>query len=228
MEARSHKVARTEAQLLTHAFFDETPEVSVEGRALTASWLHRAQQVFRNALALCQAVHLLNAKALDQQIASMCLTQPDPALSLRTVTTSELLHADRQIWGTVVDLLRRKCAFHELTHGRMEIHSLLMLRPKISKAMPAPPPAKRAQLSPKQPERPASRPQKSEPPRKKGKGKGKGKPKNAWATSHNGKPICRRFQTGTCKSDNCQFAHVCAIKGCQQTHPASQHASNHT
>ena len=37
MEARSHKVARTEAQLLTHAFFDETPEVSVEGRALTAS-----------------------------------------------------------------------------------------------------------------------------------------------------------------------------------------------
>ena len=55
MEARSHKVARTEAQLLTHAFFDETPEVSVEGRALTASWLHRTQQVFRNALALCQA-----------------------------------------------------------------------------------------------------------------------------------------------------------------------------
>ena len=44
MEARSHKVARTEAQLLTHAFFDETPEVSVEGRALTASWLHRTQQ----------------------------------------------------------------------------------------------------------------------------------------------------------------------------------------
>ena len=88
MEARSHKVARTEAQLLTHAFFDETPEVSVEGRALTASWLHRTQQVFRNALALCQAVHLLNAKALDQQIASMCLVQPDPALSLRTVTTS--------------------------------------------------------------------------------------------------------------------------------------------
>ena len=103
MEARSHKVARAEAQLLTHAFFDETPEVSVEGRALTASWLHRTQQVFRNALALRQAVHLLNAKALDQQIASMCLTQPDPALSLRTVTTSELLHTDRQIWGTIVD-----------------------------------------------------------------------------------------------------------------------------
>ena len=68
MEARSHKIARTEAQLLTHAFFDETPEVSVEGRALTASWLHRTQQVFRNALALCQAVHLLNAKANCQHV----------------------------------------------------------------------------------------------------------------------------------------------------------------
>ena len=29
MEARSHKVARTEAQLVTHAFFDETPEVKL-------------------------------------------------------------------------------------------------------------------------------------------------------------------------------------------------------
>ena len=42
-----------------------------------------------NAL-VCQAVHLLNAKALDQQIASMCLAQPDPALSPRTVTTCGL------------------------------------------------------------------------------------------------------------------------------------------
>ena len=102
-----------------------------------------------------------------------------------------------------------------------------MLRPKIAKVVPAPPPAKRAHLSPRQPKRPASRPQKSKPPRKKGKRKGKGKSKNAWAASHNGKPICRRFQTGTCKSDNCQFAHVCAIKGCQQTHPASTHRTAH-
>ena len=71
VEARSHKAARTETQLLAHAFFDDTPEIHVEGRALTASWLHCIQQVFRNALALCQAVHLLNAKALDQQIANM-------------------------------------------------------------------------------------------------------------------------------------------------------------
>ena len=110
VEARSHKAARAETQLLAHAFFNDTPEVSVEGRALTSGWLHRIQQVFRNALALCQAVHLLNAKALDQQIANMCLLQPDPA----TVTTLELLHADRQIWGTIVDLLQRKWSMSSL------------------------------------------------------------------------------------------------------------------
>ena len=92
---------RTEALLLAQAFFDDTPEISVDGRPLTASWLHRIQTVFRNALALCQAVRLLNAKALDQQVAGMCLTQPDAALSL-TVTTSELLHADRQIGSTLI------------------------------------------------------------------------------------------------------------------------------
>ena len=131
--------SRRGVQLLAHAFFDDTPEISVEGKALAAGWLHRIQQVF-----LCQAVHLLNAKALDQQIANMCLLQPDPALSLRTVTTSELLRADRQIWGTVVDLLQRKWsmddAFHELTHGRMETHSLLMLRPSASRQPLAAPP----------------------------------------------------------------------------------------
>ena len=84
VEARSHKAARAETQLLGHAFFDDAPEISVEGRAPTAGWLHRIQQVFRNALALCQAVHLLNAEALDQQFANVCLLQPDPALSLPT------------------------------------------------------------------------------------------------------------------------------------------------
>ena len=202
VEARFHKAARAETQLLAHAFFDATPEINVEGRALTASWLRRIQQVFRNALALCQAVHLLNAKALDQQIANMCLIQPDPALSHRTVATSEVLRADRQIWGTIIDLLQRKWsmddAFHELTHGRMETHSLLMLRPKTSRQPLAAQPAKN-------PARPAKR-----PARKKGKGKGKGKTRNNWAASHQ------------------EFAHVCAVKGCQLAHGASQHPSNRT
>ena len=181
VEARSHKAARTETQLLAHAFFDDTHEISVEGKALTTGWLHRIQQVFRNALALCQAVHLLNAKALDQQIANMCLLQPDPALSLRTVTTSELLHADRQIWGTIVDLLQRKWSMDDAFHGRMEIHSLLMLRPRTSRQPLAAPPAKRPTNPARSGKRPAPKPPKAEPPRKKEK-RVKGKERGRHAT----------------------------------------------
>ena len=130
--------------------------------------------------------------------------------------------ADRQIWGTIVDLLQRKWsmdeAFHELTHGRMEIHSLLMLRPKTSRQPLAAQPAKRPPNPARSVKRPAPRPHKAEPPRK----KGKGKTRDNWAATHQGQPICRRFQQGLCKTDNCQFAHVCAIKGCQQAHGASQ------
>ena len=160
---------------------------------------------------------------LDQQIASMCLTQPDPTLSLRTVTTSELLHADRQIWGTIVDLLHRKWsmddAFHELTHGRMEIHSLLMLRPKISKAMPALPPAKRAQLSPKR-KNPSRRTRKA-------KAREKESPKTPGPPLAMESPFAAGSKQGLANQTTASL-HVCAIKGCQQTHPASQHASNHT
>ena len=111
-------------------------------------------------------------------------------------------------------------AFHELTHGRMEIHSLLMLRPKTSRQPPTAQPAKRPHNPARPAKRPAPRQHKAEPPRKKGKGKGKGKTRDNWAASHQGKQICRRFQHGLCKSDTCQFAHVCAVKGCQQAHGA--------
>ena len=52
-------------------------------------------------------VHLLTPQHWISKLPA-CASQPDPALSLRTVTTAELLHADRQIWGTIVDLLHRK------------------------------------------------------------------------------------------------------------------------
>ena len=87
MEAKSARAVRSELQLLSQAFFDDTPEVSVEHHSLAAGWLTRIQTVFRNALALCQAAHLSNLKAFDKKIADLCLTQPDPNLGLRTVNT---------------------------------------------------------------------------------------------------------------------------------------------
>ena len=148
MEAKSAQAVRSELQLLSQAFFDDTPEVSVEHHSLSAGWLTRIQTVFRNALALCQAAHLSNLKAFDKKIADLCLTQPNPNLGLDD-------------------------ALYELTHMRNDAHSLLQLRPKMSKpSVPAPTrPATPRQSGSKRDLKPARMPSR---PTKKGKGKPKG------------------------------------------------------
>ena len=103
---------------------------------------------------------------------------------------------------------------------RNDVRSLLQLRPKMSKpSVPAPPrPATPRQRGPRRDLNMPSR------PTKKGKGKSKGasplpKPKAEWCTTYKGREVCRRYQTGSCTNDQCPFAHVCAIVGCQQKHP---------
>ena len=85
-----------------------------------------------------------SALVFDKKIADLCLTQPDPNLGLRTVTTQELLSADRKLLAAISDLLRQQRslddALYELTHMRNDVRSLLQLRPKMSKpSVPAPP-----------------------------------------------------------------------------------------
>ena len=46
MEAKSTNAVRSELQLINQAFFDDTPEVSVEHRSLSANWLVRMVCVF--------------------------------------------------------------------------------------------------------------------------------------------------------------------------------------
>ena len=171
---------------------------------------------------------LSNLKAFDKKIADLCLTQPDPNLGLRTVNTQELLSANRKLWAAISNLLGQQWslddALYELTHMRNDVHSLLQLRPKMSKpSVPAPPrPATPRQRGPKRDLKPARMPSR---PAKKGKGKSKGalpspKPKAEWCTTYKGREVCRRYQTCSCTNDQCPFAHVCAIVGCQQKHPA--------
>ena len=123
MEAKSSRAVRSELQLLSQAFFDDTPEVLVEHHSLSAGWLTRIQTVFRNALAL-----------IPSSIADLCLTQPDASLGLRTVNTQELLSADRKLWAAISDLLGQQWslddALYELTHMIKDVHSLLQLRSK--------------------------------------------------------------------------------------------------
>ena len=141
LEAKTTKAVRSEVQLLTAAFMDDQPELSVESRPLSAGWLMQIQTIFRNALALCNAAHLKSLKDFDKKIAGLCLKQPDRTSGLRTVTTQELLSADRRMWNTISDLLREGWsldeALHEMTTVRSDIPSLLQWRPAQPRLPPA-------------------------------------------------------------------------------------------
>ena len=125
LEAKTSRAFRSEIQLLTAAFTDDQPEVAVDNRPLSAGWLLHIQTIFRNALALCNAGHLKGLKDFDKKIADLCLKQPDKSTNLRTVTTPELLAADRKIWNTISDLLRDGWrldeALNEMTTVRSDI-----------------------------------------------------------------------------------------------------------
>ena len=86
IEARTSRTLRTEAQLISAALFDETPELPVEHVRLNASWLAGKQTVFRNAIALCNGAHLAVLKALDKKVLDLCAQAMPASSGLRART----------------------------------------------------------------------------------------------------------------------------------------------
>ena len=154
---------------------------------------------------------------------------PSPAQGYEGSPPKRSSPQNRKLWQAITDLLAKKWtlddALYEMTNIRNDIPSLLQPRPASSITRPAPD------------SRPAKRPRYEEPSRPKGKTKGKGKgappgkgstsstPNPNWVESHQGKPICRRYQLGICTATKCK---VCAMKGCQGSHPAKDHPANRT
>ena len=68
IQSKATKQIRTEAHLISTAFFDDTPELSVDHLRLSAAWLHRIQTVFRNAISICNGTHLQRLKAFDKKV----------------------------------------------------------------------------------------------------------------------------------------------------------------
>ena len=114
------------------AIFDETPELSIERAHLSPAWLARAQQIFRNAIALCGGAHLAVLKAFDKKILDICAQSLASDSGLRTVNTHELLNADRKLWNKISSLHSEGWtvdeALHEMTSIRADIHALLQPR----------------------------------------------------------------------------------------------------
>ena len=234
LEARTHRMLRTEAQLVSAALLDETPEIPISSMHLTPAWLARTQAVFRNAIALCGGAHLATLKTFDKKVFDY-VTQSMPATTgLRAVNLHELLHADRKLWNEIASLHAQNWtlddALHELSNIRSDMHALLQPR-----ARPAP----------------AANTGKGDPARG-GKGRGKGKqdggkqprketkqtaretrtlpstPAAPLATKLGNKTLCLRYNKGTCTDPNCKYTHACGFKlpngnACGKKHPAYTH-----
>ncbi len=220
-EAKTHKAIRSEAQILG-ALLDETPEIPLESMRLSAEWLLKTQQVFRNAFVICGAAHLQIFKKFDDKFFSLAMKKHSQESMLRSVNLAELLEADKFIWSELTALVSQKWtlneALHELTSCRADMYGVLQPRPR------APPPLKTE---------PGAGPPKGPPIKKPPKPPVKTTPQGSLCTFvfQNGtkKPICQRFQKGTCSSKQCKYAHVCAVKiqgkPCGQKHGAHAHPS---
>ena len=234
IESRTTKTLRTEAAFLSTALFDDTPEMPVAHLRLSPAWLGRIQTVFRNAIALCKGAHLQRLKAYDKKILDLATQAPtDP--SLRTVSTSELVSADRKLWKEISSLHSAGWtlddALHEMTTVRSDVGNLLQLR-----ARPPPPPL-RPPRDPNAPLRGKGKTGKGNP------GKGNAPPlkrKTPGATggsdtaqldlvkAHGNKTFCIRFNKGACTNKQCKYLHACALRmpngePCGKNHPACKH-----
>ena len=229
IEARTAKTLRTEAQLISTALFDETPEQCIDKAFLSPAWLTRCQTVMRNAIALCNGARLRILKAFDAKVFELATQSMAADSGLRTVNTAELLQADRKLWSELGAMHSEGWsldeALHEMTKVRSDMHALLQPRARQVIVYKG-----NANLA-------------------KGKGKdGKGKgskgvlqsqlkdaanPAQAaamsnLATKHGNKTLCLRFNRGQCNNSKCKYAHLCAVKlpngqVCGQRHAAHTH-----
>ncbi|CAE7249514.1 unnamed protein product [Symbiodinium sp. CCMP2456] len=138
LEARTHRMLRTEAQLVSAALLDETPEIPISSMHLTPAWLARTQAVFRNAIALCGGAHLATLKTFDKKIFDYATQNLPAETGLRAVNLHELLHADRKLWHEIASLHSQGWtlddAMHELSNVRSDMHALLQPRARPPKA----------------------------------------------------------------------------------------------
>ena len=227
-EAKTHKPIRSEAQLLG-ALLDDTPEISMENVRLSAEWLLRTQQVFRNAWVMVSAAHLQVFKKFDDKFFSLAMKRHSPESMLRSVNLAELLEADKMLWSEISGMLNQKWslndALNELTSARADMHGLLQPRPRST--------APKIDKTPS-PKTPKPKPFAGSPVKKQQlKAAPKSQPNDlATFIYENGakKPLCQRFQRGACTSKSCKYAHLCAVKiqgkPCGQKHGAHAHGSS--
>ena len=232
---RQSKLPKLEVASLHHLLVDDPPSIDVSNTGMGLNGVRNLLAVHDVAIAMCGGAHLANLKAYSAKFLGYLTQRVDPESMLRCASIIEAQSADRQIWGSIADLMSERKwglddCLHEFTHIRRDLPGLLQLRPR-------PPKATNQNNAPWSTQGGKNK-GKGKPFSSKGKGKGKGpsaKGKTQWITEFKTKEgqwkqLCMRYQTGACTfGDSCKFHHGCAYpvdgRACGQQHGAQQHQS---
>ena len=227
---RAAKIPKLEGLSLSSLLMDEIPAIEVSNDNMGINAIRTSMDLFNTAMALCNGAHLATLKEYSQKFISLLTQKISADTGLRTATVLEAQAADRQIWGTIAELVNDRNwsfdnAIHEMTYVRSDLAVLLQLRPKAPK--------------------PTSNPSSSstwQPKGGKSKGKGGGKSKGK---SNKGKTtmvtefrqsdgtnrqLCINWQHGRCNRSDCKFLHACSYpmqdgNACGKSHTFFQHSA---
>lgn len=135
---RAAKIPKLESLSLSSLLLDEIPAIEVSNDNMGINAIRTSMDVFNTAMAMCNGAHLANLKEYSLKFISMLTQRVSADTGLRTATVLEAQTADRQIWGTISDLVNDRNwsfdnALHEMTYVRSDLAVLLQLRPKIPK-----------------------------------------------------------------------------------------------
>ena len=229
---RAAKIPKLESLSLSSLLLDEIPSIEVSNDNMGINAIRTSMDVFNTAMAMCNGAHLANLKEYSLKFISMLTQRVSADTGLRTATVLEAQTADRQIWGTISDLVNDRNwsfdnALHEMTYVRSDLAVLLQLRPKIPKQVTSSTSSSSTWHS------------------KGGKGKGKSGGKHKGKTSGKGKPVmvtelrqadgsskqlCINWQHGRCSRADCKFMHACSYpmpdgNACGKAHTFFAHSS---
>ena len=227
---RAAKIPKLEGLSLSALLLDEIPAIEVSNDNMGINAIRTSMDLFNTAMALCNGAHLATLKEYSQKFISLLIQKVAADTGLRTATVLEAQAADRQIWGTIAELVNDRNwtfdnAIHEMTHVRSDLAVLLQLRPK------APKPSQNLPSS-------SSWQPKGGKGKSKGGGKSKsksGKGKTTMVTElrqadGSTRQLCINWQHGRCNRSDCKFMHACSYplqdgNACGKSHTFFQHSA---
>ena len=204
---RAAKIPKLEGLSLSSLLMDEIPAIEINNDNMGINAIRTSMDVFNTAMAMCNGAHLANLKEYSLKFLSMLTQRVSADTGLRTATVLEAQTADRQIWGTIAELVNDRNwsfdnALHEMTYVRSDISVLLQLRPKIPKQVSS------SSSSSTSWQTKGAKGKGKSGGKQKGKQSGKNRPvmvtefRQADGTS---KQTCKNWQHGRCNRADCKF-----------------------